>query len=233
MNPSSAFPKINLLPREVRDARKFELWYPWIWTSVAILLLIVFIAFLLLTVNRISLEQELQATQAEVATTRAQSETLKEYEDLRIFVDGRQVILEETLAERLDPYLIGVALTKELPSSVSIERIIMSEESGLEINASVEDSGKNPPTKDWHAVAKTIDALEESPLFKNLWLDTGAINDTYSNYEENDNLLPAKRQYNFPDVVNQFRISSDLRLTLNPTGDEPTWTDRLNPEEGN
>lgn len=229
---STSFPKINLLPKEVREARRFELWYPWIWSAAAILLVLLVIAFLLLTIERISSEQELSATQSEITTTRAQSEALKEHEELKIFVEGRDQILKDTLSDRLDPQLIGVALTKDLPKAISVERIIISEERGLEIQGAVEDSGSNPPDKDWHAVAEAIDKLESGSLFKNVWLNTGSLVDTYSNYEQKDTILPAKNQNNYPDVVDQFTITSDVKLVLTPSGDQSVWTNRLNPEGG-
>lgn len=230
-NPS--FPKINLLPQEVREARRFELWYPWIWSGVAILLVLIGIYFMILSFNQIALEQELSLTQSEIATTRAQSEALKEHEDLKIFAEGRELIVKEALSDRLDAHLIGIALTKDLPNNVSIERIKINEVTGLEINAVVEDVGDNPPEKDWHAVAEAVDKLESSSMFKNVWLNRGMLVDTYSNYEEHDKILPAKRQYNYPDVVDQFTISSDVKLTISPSSESSLWTDRLNDKGGN
>lgn len=224
--------KINLLPQEILDQRRFELWYPWIISSVIIALLITGIISAILGIGLVGQEDALDQTASEIKTTNAQAAKLKQHEDEKNFLDARQAIVDSALANRLDAYLLSVALTKSLPGPISIERFVYNANKGLTIQGVVEDTGANPESRDWKGVAATIDALEGSSIIRNAWLSRGVMNDNYNAYEQFDAEIPASTQSNFPDVVDQFEISADVKVTIDTNGKTDIWTEKNAKEAG-
>lgn len=218
--------KINLLPQNILDQRRFELWYPWIISTVIVLLLITGIIAAILGIGVIGQAADHDKTQDEIEITKMQAAELKKYEEDNDFLKARQKIVESALQDRLDAYLLSVALTKSLPGPVSIERLAFDAETGLIIQGVVEDKTGNPTTHDWKAVASTIDALESASIIRNTWLSHGVLNDSYSNYETFDGEIPAHIQSNYPDVVDQFTISADVKITIDTDGTGKKWTDK-------
>lgn len=225
-NAYKSFPKINLLPREIRDQRRFELWYPWIAIAVVAAILVLLIVFSFLMLNNSSKASELAAIENETEVTASQADQLKKYQDMKELNDGRETISNEALQDRMDPFILGVALTKELIGNASVESIEFNDKDGMIIDAVIEDSGGNPDEKDWRGVAESIDRLNASSVFRNVWLNRGTMNDRYSTYEEYDSQRSASFQDNYLDVVNQFKLSADIKFTLSPSTDEALWTTR-------
>ncbi|MBK5211125.1 MAG: hypothetical protein JJE36_02230 [Coriobacteriia bacterium] len=218
--------KINLLPQAILDQRRFELWYPWIAIIGLICLLLIGLFFIGFAINLSSRTDELNATKSETTDTKAQAAKLKKYEDAKKTFTARETIVNQALAQRMDPYLCGLAVTKYLPSTVSIENMSFDALMGMSLNGVVEDTGGNPTDKDWKGVANAMDSLGEAPIVHNLWLSKGAMTDAYNNYEGSDSLYSAAIQDNFPDVVDQFSITGDLKLTIDTGGDTHLWTDK-------
>lgn len=223
--------KINLLPQEILDQRRYELWYPWITSATIIGLLLVGLLFIGSLLGISAIEDEVQAVQTEITSTQTSANSLAKYEKEKKDYDARADIVKSALEKRLDPYLCALAVTYYLPGTASIEQMVFDANTGMTISGVVEDSGKNPNDKDWKGVAKAIDSLGKASVIKNIWLSEGALNDSYDNYEEYNKQISGKKQSNYPDVVDQFKISGDLKLTLDPEK-KATWTQKNAPEQG-
>lgn len=217
--------KINLLPQEILDQRKYELWYPWIASVAIIVLLLIGLLYIGSIIGLKAQEKEVEAIQTEIGATQKSANSLAKYEKSKKNYDARAKIVKSALEKRLDPYLCALAVTYYLPGTVSIEQMTFDAASGMTIKGVVEDSSKNPNDKDWKGVAQTIDNLEKASIIKDVWLSQGAMNDAYDNYEYYDKQVSAKIQNNYPDVVDQFTISGSLKLTLD-SSKKATWTQK-------
>lgn len=223
--PTRKFNKINLLPQEILDQRRFELWYPWIISAAIIVALLIGLFYVGSLIGLKSRREEVQSIQSEITSTKKQSDLLAHFEKEKKDYDAREKVVKEALQDRLDPYLCGLAVTYYLPTTVSVESMTFNATDGMSIQGVVEDATTNPRTKDWRGVAEAIDSLEKSPLLRNIWLTEGTLNDTYANYETNNTKIPITNEHNFPDVVDQFKLSGDLKLTLNPA-EKTLWTSK-------
>lgn len=223
--------KINLLPQEILDQRRFELWYPWIASIAVIALLIIGLLYVGSILGLSTKNKEIDAINAEIKATQNVAISLAQYEKDKKEYDARADIVKSALANRLDPYLCALAVTYYLPGTCSVEQMVFDASTGLNISGVVEDSGKNPSSKDWKGVALAMDKLGQSEYIRNEWLSEGSMNDTYDNYEEYNKTISGTNQANYPDVVDQFKISGDLKLTLN-VGKTPVWTKKDAATEG-
>ena len=217
--------KINLLPQEILDQRKYELWYPWIASVAIIFLLLIGLLYIGSLLGISAQEKEVQAIRAEIEATQKSANSLVKYEKEKKNFDSRAKIVKGALEKRLDPYLCALAVTYYLPGTASIEQMTFDALKGMTIRGVVEDSSKNPNDKDWKGVAQAMDNLEKSSIIRDVWLSEGTMNDTYDNYEEYNKQVSAKNQNNYPDVVDQFTISGNLKLTLDAVK-KATWTDK-------
>ena len=217
--------KINVLPQEILDQRKYELWYPWIASVAIICLLIIGLLYIGSLIALSAREKEVQAVQAEIEATQKSANSLVKYEKAQKNYDARAKIVKSALEKRLDPYLCALAVTYYLPGTASIEQMTFDAETGMTVLGVVEDSSTNPNNKDWKGVAQAMDNLDKSSIIKDLWLSEGRMNDAYDNYEEYNKQVSAKNQNNYPDVVDQFTISGSLKLTLD-AGKKATWTQK-------
>lgn len=215
--------KINLLPQEILDQRRFELWYPWIASVAIIALLLIGLLYVGSLLGIAAKNNEIAAIQADIKTTQNMATNLAQYEKEKKAYDARADIVKSALANRLDPYLCALAVTYYLPGTCSVEQMVFDASSGLTISGIVEDTGKNPSNKDWKGVAKAMDKLGESEYIRNEWLTEGSMNDAYDNYEGYNKAVSGKNQENYPDVVDQFKITGDLKLTLNAP-EKGIWT---------
>ena len=218
--------KINLLPQAILDQRRFELWYPWIVSIGLICLLLIGLFYIGSVINLSSRSDELNATKSETTATKVQVAKLKKYEDAKKTFTTREKIVNQVFAQRMDSYLCALAVTKYLPSTVSVESMTFDALTGVSINGVVEDTSGNPTRKDWKGVANAMDSLGKAPIVRGLWLKQGTMNDAYNNYEGSDSLYSAAIQNNFPDVVDQFTITGDLKLTIGTDGNTNLWTDK-------
>lgn len=223
--PTRKFNKINLLPQEILNQRRFELWYPWIISVALIVALLIGLFYVGSLIGLKSHREEVQSIQTEITSTKRQSDLLAHFEKEKKLYDAREKIVKEALQDRLDPYLCGLAVTYYLPSTVAIEMMTFNATNGMSIEGEVEDATTNPKMKDWRGVAETIDSLEKSPLLRNIWLAEGTLEENYSNYETNHTKIPITSPHNFPDVVDKFKLNGDLKLTLDPV-EKPLWTSK-------
>lgn len=223
--------KINLLPQEILDQRKYELWYPWIASVAIIVLLLIGLLYIGSIIGLKAQEKELEAIQTEIGATQKSANSLAKYEKEKKNFDARAKIVKSALESRLDPYLCALAVTYYLPGTVSVEQMTFDASEGMTIMGVVEDSSTNPNDKDWKGVAKAVDNLEKPSIIKNVWLSEGTMNDAYDNYEDHNKAISAKYQNNYPDVVDQFKISGSLKLTLD-AGKKATWTQKATTTTG-
>lgn len=222
--------KINLLPQEILDQRRFELWYPWIISIAIIVLLLIGLSYIGSLIGLNSMAKEVEAIQTEITATQTSANSLAKYEKEKKTYEARAEIVKSALSKRLDPYLCALAVTYYLPGTASIESMSFDAASGMTISGVVEDSSKNPNNKDWKGVAKAVDNIEKASVIRNVWLTEGKMNDSYDNYEEYNKQVSASKSNNYPDVVDQFTISGDLKLTLSP-GKKATWTTKSTTEQ--
>lgn len=215
---------INLAPDYIKTQRKLERFYPWI-TFVTLSLFIIMIAYFGVGLYGIRLgNAELSTLKVQHATVSAEAASLISYEEEKRAIDKRQKIVDTATHNRLDPYVTAGAVTKYLPRGIWVENFSVETRRGISISGVVEDTGHNSFDKDWNKVASTVDDLTKVPLFRNIWLEKGTLDDEYAKYEQSD--LPSSSHNSpYPNVVDRFSITGDTQLSLSPKG-KPVWSDK-------
>ncbi len=166
--------RINLLPPEIIEKRKFEgrITYVGLAALVVVILLGVVYGFM---VWQVSGKNDVLQQNKEAATqllNQANSyEVFQEKEDL---LDARMAVAAQALANRADWGRIANEISLILPSDVWLVYMAGSEEAGMEIAGNAVDSDADVPDVGHKAVAKTLVRLADLELLNNVWLTSSA-----------------------------------------------------------
>lgn len=220
--------KINLLPAEIIQQRKYEAWYPWIVSITAILVMVLGLLFAWSSLVLDGQMTELNGIEQEVTATQKQADSLKSYEAEAKDHKFRETIVTKALKNRMDPYLLAVTVTKYIPANVWLTNITFSETEGFTLQGLLQDVGTNPETRDWRGVAQCVDDLESSALLRKVWLTTGNMADVYVDPDVDAAATTTTggdtAAVPFPDL---FSITADSKITLNTVKDKGTWSSVL------
>ncbi|MDZ4063336.1 MAG: hypothetical protein U1E22_01600 [Coriobacteriia bacterium] len=162
--------RINLLPREIIEKRKFERMITFVAIGGLAVFVIVAAVWGVMAWQVAARNSLLQAEQGTAATLRSSAEALKVFEDKEGALESRLSIAREALAERADWGRIVNEFSLVLPSDVWLDALSGDEESGLTIDCSALDSVTDAPDFGHKAVAKTLVRLADLELVDDVWL---------------------------------------------------------------
>jgi len=164
--------RINLLPREIAEKRKFERR-----TGVALVAGLIVYAVLLViwaglgwAVSQRNVE--LQSHLDLAASLSAQAEAFKIFEDKEADLDRRAGIADVALASRADWARIANELSLVLPPDVWLSELRASEQEGLLLRGLAVDLATDVPDAGHKAVARMLVRLGNLELLQNVWLTT-------------------------------------------------------------
>lgn len=164
--------RINLLPREIAEKRKFErrIGFTLVAGLIVYAVLLVIYAGLAWTVSQRNVE--LQSNLDLAASLSAQAEAFRIFEDREADLDRRADIAEVALAGRVDWARISNELSLVLPPDVWLSELRASEQEGLLIRGMAVDLAADVPDAGHKAVARTLVRLGNLELLQNVWLTT-------------------------------------------------------------
>lgn len=126
--------RINLLPREILERRKYERFYPYVLIVGGILLAIVLFAFLGLQFQVNALREELQQTQQNAEQLRGQAEDFSIFEQKEQELQARQEIANLALAGRIPMGTTAEEVSMVLPEQIWLQRMVIDQSEGLTLN---------------------------------------------------------------------------------------------------
>lgn len=172
--------RINLLPPEITEKRKFEQRLVWVGFAAIVLFAVLGLvwAFLLWQVNQKN--AELQANVEAANQVKAQAEAFKVFELKEGELIARKQTAQTALAQRVDWARVVNELSLVLPSDTWLTSLQGSELDGLDMTGEILDSPNDVPDAGHKAVAKTLVRLSSLELLYNVWLvnSTKSVNIT-------------------------------------------------------
>jgi Tfp pilus assembly protein PilN len=173
--------RINLLPKEVLERRRYEGWYRWVFILAIGLILIVGATWLLLTIE-VNLKQgDLQSIAEQSQSTKAQAEQLSVFQDKEEELQKRQVVAQTALAGRVNVGQVANDISLVLPDEVWLDLLTINQDTGVVLSANTPRNAGQSTDVAYKSVAKTLVRLNELPELYDVWLNT-ASNGTWSQW---------------------------------------------------
>lgn len=175
--------RINLLPREITEKRRFERLITFVAIGGAVSFLIVGAIWGVMAWQVAGRNSLLQTEQDNAADVQKSAEALKVFEDKEGALQTRLGIAQMALAQRADWGRIANEISLVLPSDVWLTTLAGDQEAGLTIVGVALDTATDVPDFGHKAVAKTLVRLADLELLDEVWLG-GSSKATYLDTEE-------------------------------------------------
>lgn len=199
--------KINLLPHEIVERRRWERWYPLVFlvgaVALGIVLTVIVGLFLLVSQQRALL----QKTQEDAQRLQTQAEQFQVFEQRESDLQARAATAEKALSGRINWAEICNDLSLILPDEVWLNSLASNPTAGgSTLNITGETPSMDPasPDEGYKSVARTLVRLAAMPQLYDVWLS----NATTGQYTVPNTQLTA------PIVT--FQITSQVHVPPDP-----------------
>ena len=162
--------RVNLLPREVIDRRKYEQLYRYVFIGAVGLVLIVLFAYAGIFLLGQQKSEELQTLQEDAQQLQAQADAFKVFEAKEQELLAREQIAQTALAGRINMGLLAEEISLVLPDEVWLGSLTISEEDGLALAGNTPRSASESVDVAYKSIAKLLVRLNELPLLFDVWL---------------------------------------------------------------
>lgn len=169
--------RINLLPPEIIEKRKFENRITYVVVAAVVLLGLLGVVYMFLVWQVSGKNEVLQQNKEAAAQLLDQATAYEVFQEKEDLLEERMGIAATVLADRADWGRIANEVSLVLPSDVWLNFMSGSEEAGMEIGGFALDSGADVPDVGHKAVAKTLVRLADLELLDDVWLTSSAKTD--------------------------------------------------------
>lgn len=165
--------RINLLPKETLEKRRYERYFLWVYAVAAIVAVALIGVWLIMGLQVQQKNRELQTAQEEANKLRAEAEAYAIFEQKQTDLVARQVVAQQALASRVDWAKVSNEVSLVLPSDVWTKSIVTNQDVGLELTLVVVDAADAPDVGQ-KSVARTMVRLNELGSLYDVWLKASA-----------------------------------------------------------
>lgn len=162
--------RINLLPPEITEKRRFEKHFAWVLLAGAAVFAIVALTWVFLQWQVSQKNNELQQNLATYQQVQAQAEAFKVFELKETELATLRSTANTALVARIDWARITNEVSLILPPEAWLTSIEADEEDGLRMSGHILDSPNDIPDAGHKAVAKLLFRLADLELVDNVWL---------------------------------------------------------------
>lgn len=173
--------RVNLLPREVVNRRRFEQWYRFVFIGVVGLALIVLFAYAGLLLMSQQKTDTLQSLREQTTKFQAQADAFSVFEARQQELNSRELVAQTALAGRISMGMLAEEVSLVLPDEVWLETITLSEASGLSLTGNTPRSASESVDVAYKSIAKLLVRLNELPSLNDVWL-MSATNSEWSRW---------------------------------------------------
>lgn len=166
--------KINLLPKEVLERRRYEDWYPRVFLIAAVALLMVIALYALFAFQANAMRGELQSSRDVSEGYRQSAEKLSIFQKKETQLQERVVVAQAALAGRVNVGEVANDISLVLPDEVWLESLTIHQDTGLVLAGNTPRSAGQSTDVAYKSVAKTLVRLSELPGLYDVWLDSAA-----------------------------------------------------------
>ena len=173
--------RINLLPKEVLERRRYEGWYRWVFILAIGLILIILAIYVLLMFDVASKNNELQGVVEQSKLYAADAEQLSIFQNKEQELQARQTVAETALAGRINIGQVANDISLVLPDEVWLDTLSLSEATGITLSGNTPRTTGETTDVAYKSVAKTLVRLNELPQLYDVWLNS-ASNSTWGQF---------------------------------------------------
>jgi Tfp pilus assembly protein PilN len=170
--------RINLLPKEVLEKRRYEKWYSYIFIVFAALLAIIVIVYGYFWFSGAQKNADLQLLQEQSQKLQAQADAFGIFEQKEQDLVKRQATAVTALAGRVNMGRLSEEVSLVLPDEVWLQTMDIDQTDGLNIVGYTPYSSSHSMDVSYKSVAKTLVRLNELDDIYDVWLTSA----TYAQY---------------------------------------------------
>jgi Tfp pilus assembly protein PilN len=176
--------RINLLPPEIIERRKYERFYPYVFVATAILLAVVLVSWGGIQLMLSARNQELQRIRESAVALEQDAAKLAVFELQEQELGRRQEAVGLALLHRRDMGRLAEEISLVLPEEVWVQTITLSEDPQVGMTAGLFAPNPlgNKVTDGYKSVASTLVRLGSLQLLENVWL-TNAESGEYAAFQ--------------------------------------------------
>ena len=167
--------RINLLPKEVLERRRYEGWYRWVGIAAIALIALILVVYVGLIIEAKSQSDNLQTIQESANSQRVLAEQLAIFQNKENELQTRQSVAQTALAGRVNVGQVAEDVSLVLPDEVWLDLLTINESTGIVMTAQTPRNSGESNDVAYKSVAKTLVRLNELPELYDVWLTT-AVN---------------------------------------------------------
>ena len=162
--------RVNLLPREVIDRRKYEQLYRYVFIGAVGLALIVLFAYAGTFLIGQQKSDELQRLQEDAKQYQSQADAFSVFEAKEQELIARELVAQTALAGRINMGMLAEEVSLVLPDEVWLAALTISEKDGLSLAGNTPRSTSESVDVAYKSIAKMLVRLNELPTLVDVWL---------------------------------------------------------------
>jgi hypothetical protein len=177
--------RINLLPPEITERRKYERFYPYVFVATAIVLAVVMLSWGGVQLILSSRNAELQNTLASANSLEQDAAKLAVFELQTQELSLRQGAVNLALADRIDMGRLAEEISLVLPEEVWVLNLNLSDDPlvGMRAILNAPSPLGDKVTEGYKSVASTLVRLGSLDMLDDVWLDS-ASSGTFGSFQD-------------------------------------------------
>lgn len=177
--------RINLLPAEILERRKYERFYPIVFIVGGVVLLVVLAVWAFLYFGAEQSDSELQALQSSASDLQSQADAYAIFEDQEKQLNARKDVAATTILGRIDQGKLAEEISVVLPEDVFLTSYVANQDTGLVLTGRAPHTGDTTVENSFKAVAATLVRLNSLDSINDVWLTIAEVSE-YSQYQGDD-----------------------------------------------
>jgi Tfp pilus assembly protein PilN len=190
--------RINLLPKEVLERRKYEDWFPRVFIGAVVLIVIFFGIYGFFWFQANLKRSDLTSIQEQSKQYTEEAQQLSIFQNKEQELQKRQDVAQTALAGRINMGQTANDISLVLPDEVWLDALAIDQVTGMTLQANTPRNPGESTDVAFKSVAKTLVRLNEIPELIDVWLST-ATNATWDKWAPTPGQLaaPAARVVTF------------------------------------
>ncbi len=174
--------KVNLLPPEIVERRKYERFFPIVFIIVGVLVGLVILTWAGMQFLVASQEDTLAQTQQDTAALDKRAQSLSIFEAREKEVAAKKEAATAALAGRIDMGALAEEVTYVMPDTLWTSRFLASETDGFAVDGYSPTPFGTDVDEGYKAIASFLVRLSSLPAMYDVWLDS-AETATFSEFQ--------------------------------------------------
>ncbi len=161
--------RINLLPKEIQERRRYEGYFIWVYITAAVIVFLIVGVWVILGFGVQAKNRDLQSRQELAGQLRAEADAYSVFENKQAALSSRQAIVQQALADRINWAKVSNEMSLVLPSDVWATAVAADQVTGLDLTLLARDVGDAPDVGQ-KSVARTMVRLNDLDTLQDVWL---------------------------------------------------------------